>query len=378
MEPATTKSTQNPLNFKFTYQELGVFLLLFFLNLKFAFITIIQNRSVLVDLTVYLLLILTFNYSNWTLKSLTRATVVFGIYTLINFSSYKLNVLMPLLIVQSISAIRFKKYLIINMWITAGTLIIMYIINGEGINMAGFSFIIDRKERMTFGFGHPNSAALYYYCFMINGLLLVYFSKFRARVPLYLLLIFPLWVYVYKLTASRSFLLSIVVLYGSYFYYYLGQKIDKGNRFRLINSIFIGMVLLFSATTLYFSFESDNFSVLNRILSKRLTFYSVFLDQITPLDFFFGSDAYKNLVIDSSYIHLLFEGGIFFFLGFSLFYVFSTVKMVNKKDWVPICVVISFMAYGLMETVLLFNMLIGTNILWVTLYYYYKDGKMRL
>jgi hypothetical protein len=285
---------------------------------------------------------------------------------------------MPLLIVQSVSGIRFKKYLVINFIITACTLIIMYIIHGEGINMAGFSFIIDRKERMTFGFGHPNSAALYYYCLMVNGLLLVYFSKFRERIPIYLLIIFPLWVYIYKLTASRSFLLSIVVLYGSYAYYFVGQKMDKKNRFRLINSVFIGMLFIFTAATLYFSFERDNFLVLNKILSKRLTFYAVFLDQITFQDFLFGSDAYKNLVIDSSYIHLLFEGGIFFFIGFSLFYVFSTIKMIHQKDWVPVCVVISFMAYGLMETVLLFNMLIGTNILWITLYYYYKNGKMKL
>lgn len=378
MESANTNSTKSPLNLKFTYQELGVFLLLFFLNLKFAFITIIQDRSVLVDMIVYVLLIFTFNYSNWTYKSLTKTALLITIYTLINFSSYKLNVLMPLLIVQSVSAIRFKRYLIFNLIITAATLIIMYIIHGEGINMAGFSFIIDRKERMTFGFGHPNSAALYYYGLMVNGLLLLYFSKFKNRIPLYLLLIFPLWVYIYKLTASRSFLLSIVVLYGSYFYYYLGEKLVPKNRFRFANAVFIGLLFIFMAATLYFSFERNSFPILNKLLSKRLTFYAVFLEQITPLDFLFGSDAYKNLVVDSSYIHLLFEGGIFFFIGFSLFYIFSTVKMVNKKEWVPICVVISFMAYGLMETVFLFNMLIGTNILWITLYYYYKNGKMQL
>lgn len=285
---------------------------------------------------------------------------------------------MPLLVIQSVSGIRFKKYLIINVVITAGTLIIMYLVYGEGKNMAGFSFMIDRKERMTFGFGHPNSAALYYYCLMVNGLLLVYFSRFRDRVLHYLLLILPLWVYIYKMTASRSFLLSIVVLYGCYAYYYLGEKINRANTFKVINYTFIYLLFLFTALTLFFSFQRDNFYILNRILSKRLTFYYIFLEQITPMDFFFGSDAYKNLVIDSSYIHLLFEGGIFFFIGFSLFYVLSAMKMINKKDWVPICVVISFMSYGLMETVLLFSMLIGTNILWVMLYFYYRDGKMKL
>jgi hypothetical protein len=118
--------------------------------------------------------------------------------------------------------------------------------------------------------------------------------------------------------------------------------------------------------------------IIDRLLSKRLNYYQIFLDKINLMDFFFGSKAYKDLVIDSSFIHLLFEGGIFFFIGFCLFYVFSTVNMVNKKEWVPIVIIMSFMAYGLMESLLLFSMLIGTNIFWVTLYYYYKNGGMKL
>ncbi len=258
------------------------------------------------------------------------------------------------------------------------TLLIMFIINGEGVNMSGHTLSFDRKIRMSFGFNHPNVVALYYYCLMINGFLLIYFSKFKKRIPLYLLLIVPLWFYIYKKTGSRSFLLSLIFLYGTFFYYFFGMLINKNNIFRIINYFSITLLFIFSSITVFFSLQKENFSTLDGLLSRRLTYYDRFLNEVNFLDFFFGSSAYDNYVIDSSYIHLLFEGGIFFFFGFCLFYVLSTVKMVNKKEWIPICAIMSFMAYGLMESMLLFSILIGTNIYWLTLYYYYRDGKMRL
>jgi hypothetical protein len=374
----TINTAGSTIKLGFTYREMGVFLLLFFLNLKFASITIIQDRSVVIDLIVYLLLIVTFNYSNWTYKSLIQTGAIVGIYTLINLSPYKLNVLMPLLIIQSVSGIRFKRYLVINFIITGMTLLIMFIINGEGVNMSGYTISFDRKIRMSFGFNHPNVAALYYYCFIVNGLLLIYFSKFKKRIPLYLLLVVPLWFYIYQKTGSRSFLLSLVFLYGTFVYYFFGMLINKNNIFRIINYFYIALAFILSSITIFFSLQKDNFSTLNDMLSRRLTYYDRFFNELNFLDFFFGSDVYGDYVIDSSYVHLLFEGGIFFFFSFCLFYVLSTVKMVNKKEWIPICVIMSFMAYGLMETLLLFNMLIGTNIFWITLYFYYRNGKMQL
>lgn len=377
MEQTNSIYTKGTLS-KFNPKELGVFLLLLFLNFKFTAITIIQDRSSVIDMMVYVLLIITFNYSNWTYKSLFKTSIIIGIYTLINFSSYKLNVLMPLLIIQSISGIRLKRYLMINFIITGFTLLIMYIINGEGSNMVGYSFLMDRKTRMSFGFGHPNTVALYYYCFIINGLLLLYFSKYKNRIFLYLILIIPLWYYIYSRTASRSFILSIIILYFSYFYFYAGTIISKTNAFKLVSYIFISLAILFTSITVFLALFREHFLKLDLILSKRLTSYDAFLDKVTLVDFFFGSEDYKHYVIDSSYLHLLFEGGIFFFIGFLIFYLFATVNMVNKKEWIPICIVMSFMAYGLMETSLLFNMLIGTNILWILLYFYYRKGKMRL
>jgi len=362
----------------FTYKELGVFLLLLFMTLKLVSIVITHNRSLFIDIIVYLLLIVTFNYSNWTYESLFKTGIVVGIYTLINFSPYKLNILMPLLVMQSVSSIRFKRYLAINFIITGIFLIVMFVVYGEGVNMGAYNFVIDRKTRMSFGFNHPNVAALHYFCFLANGFLLVYYSKFKKHLTLYLLLIIPLWLYIYQMTASRSFILTILTLYSTYIYYLFGLFINKKNILRIIGYITILLPFIFSSITVLLSLEKQKLILLDRLLSNRLTFYNWFLHTLEPLDFFFGSNTFKDFVIDSSYLHLLFEGGIFFFLGFCVFYVLSTVNMFNKKEWIPILVILSFMVYGLMESMLLYGMLIGTNLFWVLLYFYYQKGKMRL
>ncbi len=378
METIDTATPKPLKTFTFTVREAGVFLLLLFLNLKFISITVIQDRSLVIDIIVYLLFILTFNYNNWTYKALLPTLAVVGVYTLINFSEFKLNVLVPLIIMQAVSAIRFRRYLWINLIITGGTLALMFKTFGLGVNLAGYSFLIDRQIRMSFGFNHPNVAAMYYFCFMINLLLLLNFSKWKKVIPLYLLVIIPLWVFIYKQTGSRSFLLSLAVLYASYFYYFLGIIINKKYLLVITRYVFVALLLLFTLLTVYFTLAKDNFVILDQLLSGRLSLYNRFFSDLTFIDFIFGSDAYKDNVIDSSYVHLLFEAGILFFLLMAWFYILSAYRMVVEKAWVPVCVIISFLAYGLMETMLLYGMLIGSNIFWVLLYYYYKRGEMRL
>jgi hypothetical protein len=363
---------------KVTYKEAGVFLLLLFLNFKFISIIVIEKRSIIIDLIVYFLFILTFNYSNWTYKSLFSTFLLVGTYTAINFSSYKLNVLTPLIIIQAASGIRFTRYLWINLIITGGMLIYMYFTYGLGETWVNYSDLVDRRIRTNFGFNHPNVAALYYFCFLINLMLILSYSKWEKYIFLYLVFIIPLWLFVYNNTGSRSFLFAIFILYISYLYYFLGTIINKKNLLVATRYVFITLVITFSIVTIFFALENENFARLDKILSGRLKLYYYFLNDLTPTDFIFGSSAFKNNIIDSSYVHLLFEGGIVYFLIFSWFYILSTFQMTIQRAWIPICVIFSFMAYGLMESFLLYSMLIGINIYWVTLYFYYKKGKMAL
>ena len=375
---STYSEIEKKSKFTFTIRELGIFLLLLFINLKFTSITIIQNRSMVIDLIVYALFVITFNYSNWNYKKLIPSFLIIGLYTLINFSEFKINILVPLLIIQSVSGIRFKRYLWINLIITGLMLLFMYASYGLGKNMAGWTFLVDRQIRMSFGFNHPNVAAMYYFCFLVNILLLLGYSKFKKFIPIYLIIIAPIWLFVYKKTGSRSFLLSLVILYGSYFYYYLGVLINKKNLLIVSRYVYTSLIVIFSSLTIYFALAKDNYLYLNKILSGRLSLYNKFLDDLTLKDFIFGSSAYRDNIIDSSYLHLLFEGGFIFFILVAVYYVVATTKMVQKKDWIPICVILSFMSYGLMESILLYGILIGSNIFWILLYYYYSNGKMKL
>lgn len=372
------KSITEQIKITFTIREVGVFLLLFFLNLKFMTITITQNRSLVIDIIVYALFIINFNYSNWTYKKFLPTIAIIGIYTVINFSEYKLNVLMPLLVIQCVSGITLRRYLLISMIIITGMLAYMFVSYGLGWNMAGYTYFIDRKIRMNFGFNHPNTAALYYFCFIINGLLLLNYSKYQKYAFVYLIVLMPLWVFVYKQTGSRSFLLSILVLYSSYFYYFVIHLVKKNNLLKWTKYLLYSALFWATSATIYFSLWKERYEYLNRLLSWRLTYYDRFFRDLTPIDFIFGSQAYKDHIIDSSYVHLLFEAGIIFFLFFCWFYLLSTLRMVKEKAWIPVCITFSIIAYGLMETLLLYSMLIGTNVIWVLLYFYYKKGDMKL
>lgn len=373
--PHSIPTKRKSLIIDLTVKELGVLLLLIFLNFKFIGITVLQNRSIIVDICVYLLLLLTFNYSRWTYKSLFYTSISVSIYTLINFSPFKMNVLMPLLIMQCASSIKFRKYLLLNFIVTLFTLIMFYLLYGQGVNLGGYAYMIDRKTRMTFGFNHPNVAALYYYCLFINGLLLVYYNnRLRKYTILYLLLIIPIWVFIYIKTVSRSYLLSIFVLYFTIFYYLFGLFVKNKNILKYSKYPFIFLMILYTSITIFFSLNRDKYVVLDKIFSKRLTYYDRLFHRIDKFDFLFGSSSYNELVIDSSYVHLLFEGGIFFFFFFCFFYIISAINMVKEKVIIPICVTVSFLTYGLMETNLLYSMLIGTNIFWVTLFHYYQKN----
>lgn len=370
----TINNLNNKSGFKINVKECSVFLLLFFLNLKFAYITIIQERSFLVDMLVYLFLILAFDYSRLRNQYVNLFLLLIP-FTFIHFSEFKLNVLMPLIIAHAVGGIKFKRYLWINFIIMGFTILIMFVVYGEGRNMAGYTWGMTRKTRMSYGFNHPNVASLYYYCFIINGLLMLYFSKFKKIIPFYLILTIPVTYYIYQKTGGRSFIFAVWVLYISYGYYFVRNLLQKKYRVSFTKYLLVLLPFILIFITVYFALNVDEYQALNKTLSRRLYYYNKLLTGIDPMSFVFGTGAYRDIIIDSSFLHLLFEGGIIFFLFFIYFYCVSTFRLGNDNQWVLMAVIFSFLIYGLMETLLLYSMLIGTNLFWVILYHYFQNKK---
>lgn len=358
----------------FSYKDILVFLLLFFLNLKFVYITIIQDRNMAVDIMVYLLLVLAFDYSRLR-NQFVNFLIILVPFTFIHFSEFKLNVLMPLLVIHAVGGIRFKNYLWMNFIIMGGTILIMYLFHGEGRDMAGYTWGMNRKERMNFGFNHPNVATLYYYCFIINLLLIFYFSRLKKWVPLYVLVTIPITWWIYKKTGARSFIFAVIVLYAAYAYYFLRNVVSKHYKAKYTTYILIAVPFIMIAVTAYFALNYQDYQVLNKLLSRRLYYYNRLLTEIDSMSFVFGTGLYRDIIIDSSYLHLLFEGGIIFFLFFIYFYIVSVLKIGKDNNWIFMVVLFSFLVYGMMETLLLYTMLVGTNIFWVMLYNYFLNDK---
>lgn len=361
-------------SFKVNFKEWRVFLLLFFLNLKFTYITIIQERSLLVDILVYIFLIIAFDFSKLRNKYINLFIILIP-FTVIHFSEFKLNVLMPLIVAHAVASVKFKRYLWMNFIIMGGTIVIMYLVYGEGRNMAGYTWGMSRKARMNFGFNHPNVATLYYYCFIINGLLMLYYSKFKKWIPFYILLSIPITFYIYNKTGARSFIFAVWVLYISYAYYFARNFIHKNYRVKYTKYILILLPLILVSITSYFALNVEDYQILNKMLSRRLYYYNKLLVGIDPMSFVFGTDAYREIIIDSSFLHLLFEGGIIFFFFFVYFYTVSVFRLGQDNQWILMVILFSFLVYGLMETLLLYSMLIGTNIFWVILYHYFQSKK---
>lgn len=361
-------------SFSLSFRDISVFLLLFFLNLKFAFITIVQDRNFAVDMIVYVLLIVAFDYTRLRNKYINLFLILLP-FTIIHFSEFKLNVLMPLIVAHAVGGIKFRKYLWMNFLIMGGTIAVMYFNFGEGKNMAGYTWGMTRRTRMSFGFNHPNVVSLYYYCFIINGLLMLYFSKLKKLVPFYLILAAPVIYFIYDKTGGRSFIFAACTFYIAYGYYYIRNLLKKSYRVKFTGYLLLVLPFIMILVTVYFAMNFEEYQHLNKVLSRRLYYYNKLLSGLDPMSFLFGTDAYRDIIIDSSYLHLLFEGGIIFFLFFVYFYCVSVFRMGEDNQWVLMAVIFSFLIYGMMETLLLYSMLIGTNLFWVILYKYFFNKK---
>ena len=137
---------------------------------------------------------------------------------------------------------------------------------------------------------------------------------------------------------------------------------------------------------LYDSLTAQSNSILNEMFTGRPYFTLLYLHTVTPITFFFG-DA-KNMsselfYVDSSHVHLLFEGGIFFYIFFYVIYVKAikyyliTTKSINADFFLP--VVFSSMIVGLTECTLLEISMVGNILFWAILFNYaYKYDQLRI
>lgn len=353
----------------------SIFILLLILNLRFLFTVVLGERQEILTILTFFFFLLSFDYTAMRREYLYWLGILV-IISLAQFTPYKQNVLTPIILMQCISTLDLKTYLRYNIIILGGTALLMLLFVGTG-RMIQAEAITTIRIRYDFGYGHPNAATLYYWGLFISLLLYCYISKYRNFIWILLGFLLLISVYLYIETDSRSFIFAVVSFILVLCYFSLRSKFKGDYRIGYSRYVLYVLPVVFAALTIYFAINVNDYPVLNILLSKRLTLYKDLLDSLTPLQYLWGTTVFDYIIVDNSYLHLLFEAGVLVFAYFIWLWVFAVKNMVKQQNFILIAVFVSFLVYGLMESLLLFSVIIGNNIFWVLLYRYrYGDDEL--
>lgn len=353
----------------------SIFILLLILNLRFLFTVVLGERQEILTILTFFFFLLSFDYTAMRREYLYWLGILV-IISLAQFTPYKQNVLTPIILMQCISTLDLKTYLRYNIIILGGTALLMLLFVGTG-RMIQAEAITTIRIRYDFGYGHPNAATLYYWGVFISLLLYCYISKYRNFIWILLGFLLLISVYLYIETDSRSFIFAVVSFILVLCYFSLRSKFTGDYRIGYSRYVLYVLPVVLAALTIYFAINVNDYPVLNILLSKRLTLYKDLLDSLTPLQYLWGTTAFDYIIVDNSYLHLLFEAGVLVFAYFIWLWVFAVKNMVKQQNFILIAVFVSFLVYGLMESLLLFSVIIGNNIFWVLLYRYrYGDDEL--
>lgn len=353
----------------------SIFILLLILNLRFLFTVVLGERQEILTILTFFFFLLSFDYTAMRREYLYWLGILV-IISLAQFTPYKQNVLTPIILMQCISTLDLKTYLRYNIIILGGTALLMLLFVGTG-RMIQAEAITTIRIRYDFGYGHPNAATLYYWGLFISLLLYCYISKYRNFIWILLGFLLLISVYLYIETDSRSFIFAVVSFILVLCYFSLRSKFKGDYRIGYSRYVLYVLPVVFAALTIYFAINVNDYPVLNILLSKRLTLYKDLLDSLTPLQYLWGTTAFDYIIVDNSYLHLLFEAGVLVFAYFIWLWFFAVKNMVKQQNFILIAVFVSFLVYGLMESLLLFSVIIGNNIFWVLLYRYrYGDDEL--
>lgn len=346
----------------------SLFILLLLLNVWLFFDMVYDDRPPLLYMLIVLFFFLSFDYQGIRHEYM-RWIAVFIVITLLDFSSHKLNVLTPLVLMQCASRMNIRTYLQYNVIIMGATAILLLLTVGTGrMTMGdGIDFV---RIRFDFGYGHPNLAGMYYWGFFLCLLLYCYLSKYRNLLWILIGGIFVFSLYLYSETVSRGFIIAAVLFILIFGYYSLRLRLRKDYVIGYSRYILYALPVLLTGVTLYFSLNVSRYPLLDLLLSQRLSLFGELLHSIAPLQYLTGTSAFGYITVDSSYLHLLFEAGVLLYVLFIWMYYFAIKNIIRQQNFLIITIFISFLIYGLIESLLLLPMVISNNLFWVLLYRY--------
>lgn len=339
-------------------RKLSIILLIGLFYLKFFFQIVLKVDNIFLDVALYPFLLMAVNY-----RKLHKEFFVIFLFVIISaLNSAARNIFLLFLCIYILRDISLKKIAFLNCTFAFLVLIITFFMLQIG-NLKAEMFsqtLFDNRVRWDFGFGNPNTFALFMYSLIIN----IYFiltPKYK-----YFLFFFTVLVsyMVYSYTVSRSFLFAILVFFFVLLLINSGKKLRKW----LFNkNLLLTLPLLLTGFILFIAPKVEDFVFLDVLFSGRLSLYNNFLSGLSVKDYWLGTSSINEETIDNSYLHLLFEGGILCYTLFYYFY-YKTIKNLDDSSFYILPVLLSILVYGLTESVFTFVLIWGNMIIWIALY----------
>lgn len=341
---------------KFKLSNLGAILLLLLVDLKFLFDIILSCDVSILNALLYGLILIMIDYRriSWDFFLIP----LFLLISIFNRNALVCVYVLTLLYIMRNYSLTF--FACSNVIILSAIICITYfLINFGAVTVREDLYVnLDRvRSRMDFGFGNPNQFAIF--CFsLLSNIFILCWTKHRI---FFLLILLAVSLAVSRYTDSRTFLLSSGVLFLSCVIQIL--SLDKGRYYKFFVLILPFLFLVYSIFLPY----NDTYGIFNALSSGRMGYYKRLLDGITLKDILIGTSNVQEITIDSTYLHLAFEGGIIFLLIFYFLFVY-VVKNRYSKIYPYLPLIVSILVYGAFESFFANSTNTGNILIWMILY----------
>lgn len=332
---------------------------IFTIYTKFFLLTVLEQTSIFFDLLLYLSLVGSLNY-----RKISYFILFAGFISILAFMNpaFK-NIFLIILSSYIISKNELCGIIKINLFFQFFIfLICTYFLLFNIIEAKQFAqTLFDTRERWDYGMGNPNIFSSFIFSIITSIYLLFY-----KHSKIIIILILTIAIATYTYTYSRSFILSCFTLL---ILYTLRHEISKHITFfkRILLLLPIIMLIL-----IYFlSINYTDYEVIDLILSGRLKLYANMISQLSFADYIIGTPLVNEETIDSSFIHIFFEGGLFVFLLFYIVY-YKLIRNINQVILIPY--LFSLFSYGITESIMTYILNYGNMIFWIILFGNYRNN----
>ena len=280
------------------------------------------------------------------------------LYSLVYFSSARRNLFLLFVICAFIlSSCNYRNSLKTTFCTAFAAFFIISIIAAFGAASNLWFKDFDGNLYYTFGFKNPNTFAMFFFSSMICFLLL-----FRKQFGKIIDLIFiALSALVFVITGCKTLIICTVLLYFSNF-------LIKHIHFKIVKFFCILFPLLVTLLLSFLALHVKKFLFVDLFLTGRLSLYNSLFSHSNLPGIILGNSRLitkNSITLDSAYFSLIFSGGIVSFIIFLKLYANFVKNSFERNDWFLLSVIVTYLCYGIMESVFTNILLFPNLVLWI-------------